>query len=263
MHYVDEGDGPAIVFVHGNPAWSFEFRELIMGLQSDYRCIALDHIGFGLSSRSSNHRDHHPQAHALRFAALLDHLDVEAASLYLSDWGGPIGLQVAQQQPHRFTRLIITNTWCWPVNRDPYYIFFSSLMRSPLGQVLIKRFNFFVNGVMPRAIGPKSTISTQAMDHYRNAQPSPGERAACAAFPGYILGATDWLRSIWDNRAAFSAKPALILWGTRDIAFRRKELNRWRGELSNAQVHEFEEVGHFVAEEAPERILPLLREFLS
>lgn len=87
--------------------------------------------------------------------------------------------------------------------------------------------------------------------------------AARAAFQGYILGSTDWLRPIWDNRAAFSAKPAPILWGTRDIAFRRKELNRWRGKLSNAQVHEFEEVGHFVAEEAPARILPLLREFLS
>ena len=263
MHYVVEGAGPDIVFVHGNPAWSFEFRQLILDLRSDFRCIAIDHVGFGLSSRSSDGRDHHPRSHARRLAALLEHLEVEDAAFFLSDWGGPIGLQVAQQQPQRMARLIITNTWCWPVNRDPYYIFFSSVMGGPLGRMLIKRFNMFVNAIMPRAIGPNSVIDAEVMEHYRNAQASPGERSACAAFPGHILGASDWLGSIWDSRAAFCSKPALVLWGMRDIAFRRKEMDRWMSELSDARIHELPEIGHFVAEEAPDRVLPLIREFLS
>ncbi len=263
MHYVDEGEGPTIVFVHGNPGWSFEFRELIKDLRADHRCIAMDHIGFGLSSRSQLRHDYDPRTHAARFTALLDHLEVKEAVLFLSDWGGPIGLDFARRQPHRVSRLIVTNTWCWPVNRDPYYIFFSTMMRSPLGQFLIKRFNFFVNGIMTRAMGKASKVPSEVMDHYRNAQPAPAERAACAAFPGHILSSTQWLGSIWADRAAFSSKPSLILWGLQDIAFRRKELERWKLTLSDSRPHEFSDVGHFIAEEGPARILPLVREFLA
>ncbi len=135
-------------------------------------------------------------------------------------------------------------------------------MRSPLGQFLIKRRNFFVNGVMPRAVGVQSALTTEVMDHYRNAQP-PGGRDASAALPGHIVGASSWLSSIWDDRATFRDKPALILWGLKDIAFRRKELGRWQTELSNPETHTLDDVGHFVAEEAPERVAPLLREFVG
>ena len=90
MHYVDEGEGEPIVFVHGNPAWSFEFRHLIKGLRSGYRCIALDHVGFGLSSRSDRSEDHHPKRHAARFASLIDHLELQDLTLVMEDWGGPI-----------------------------------------------------------------------------------------------------------------------------------------------------------------------------
>ena len=209
MHYVDEGSGTPIVFVHGNPAWSFEFRQLIEGLRSDFRCIAPDHIGFGLSSRSGRREDHHPAAHAERFAALLDHLEVRDATLFLTDWGGPIGLEFARRHPHRVARIVIANTWCWPVADDRHFVMFSFMMRSWLGQFLIKRFNFFVTQVMPRAVGDKAVLTPEVMSHYRNAQPTPEARAACAAFPGHIVGASDWLRSIWDERATFRRQAGL------------------------------------------------------
>ncbi|MDE0538941.1 MAG: alpha/beta fold hydrolase, partial [Rhodospirillales bacterium] len=88
MHYIDEGAGEPIVFVHGNPAWSFEFRHVVRELRSDFRCVALDHVGFGLSSRSARREDHHPESHARRFAALLDHLDLRDITLFMNDWGG-------------------------------------------------------------------------------------------------------------------------------------------------------------------------------
>ncbi len=263
MHYVDEGAGEPIVFVHGNPAWSFEFRHLIAGLQSDFRCVAPDHIGFGLSSRSSRTEDHHPSAHAENLASLLNELELDNLTLFLTDWGGPIGLDFARRFPDRVSKLVIANTWCWPVDRELHFRFFSSMMASPLGQYLIKRRNYFVNGVMPRAVGDKAVLSPEVMEHYRRAQPSPDDRAANAALPGHIVGATDWLSSIWNERSAFCAKPALVLWGSKDIAFRSKELDRWRSELSDAEVHEFADCGHFLAEEAPERILPLLHTFLK
>ena len=262
MHYVDEGDGPVIVFVHGNPSWSFEFRHLIADLRSDFRCIASDHIGFGLSSRSEDKDDHHPHSHARRFATLLDHLQIDSATLFMSDWGGPIALDYACRRPSRVSRLVIANTWCWLVNRDPHFIFFSSMMRSPLGQYLIKQCNFFVNDVMPRAIGVKSAISDDVMGHYRQAQPSPRERAACAALPGYIISESKWLGEIWEDRASFDSKPTTILWGERDIAFRTKELERWQSALSDVEVHRFSDVGHFVAEEAPDRVVATLRDFV-
>ena len=262
MHFVDEGEGEPIVFVHGNPTWSFEFRHLIEGLRSEFRCIAPDHIGFGLSSRNDRHEDHHPRSHADRFAALLDYLDLRDMTLFMTDWGGPLGLDFARKHRDRVKRLVISNTWCWPVGDDFHFRSFSFLMSSWIGQYLIKRHNVFVNQVMPKAVGHRSVLTPEVMAHYRHAQPSPEARSASAALPGHIVGASDWLGSIWRERTAFVDKPALILWGHRDIAFRKKELDRWVSALSDLELHEFEDGGHFLAEEAPERVVTTLRAFM-
>ena len=262
MHYVDEGEGEPIVFVHGNPTWSFEFRHLIKELRSAFRCIAPDHVGFGLSSRSVRRDDHHPESHANRFAALLDHLDLRDLTLYMTDWGGPISLDFARRQPDRVKRLVIANTWCWPVGDDLHFRSFSFLMSSWLGQYFIKRHNVFVNKVMPKAVGKRSVLTPGVMDHYRRAQPSPDARSASSTLPGYIVGASEWLGSIWRERAAFAGIPALILWGFRDIAFREKELDRWKAELSDFELHVFEDCGHFLAEEAPDQLVAAIRDFM-
>ena len=263
MHYLDEGAGAPLVFVHGNPAWSFEFRHPIRELRSEFRCIAPDHVGFGLSSRSARREDHHPRSHAQRFAALLDHLDLRDITLFMNDWGGPIGLDFARRHPERIRRLVIANSWCWPVGDDFHFRSFSFLMSCRIGQYLIRHRNMFVNKVMPKAVGDRSILTPEVMAHYRNAQPAPAARAANAALPGYITGASDWLRSIWDDRAAFADKPALLLWGLKDIAFRRKELERWKSALPNHELREFEDCGHFLAEEAPDRVVAALRDFMK
>ena len=263
MHLVDEGAGEPIVFVHGNPAWSFEFRHLIKGLRSDFRCIAPDHIGFGLSSRSDRRRDHQPAALAREFTALIDYLELSDITLFLTDWGGPIGLDFARKQPDRLKRIVIANTWCWPVADDVHFRSFSFLMSSWVGQYLIRNRNFFVNRVMPKAVGNKAVLAPEIMAHYRMAMPTPDARSASAALPGHIVGATDWLHSIWSERAAFVNYPALIFWGLKDIAFRKKELDRWKSELSAVESHELQGCGHFLAEEAPEKLVEALHAFMS
>ncbi len=263
MHYIDEGAGEPLVFVHGNPAWSFEFRHPVRELRPEFRCVAPDHIGFGLSSRSARREDHHPESHARRFAALLDHLGLRDITLFMTDWGGPIGLDFARRHPDRVRRLVIANSWCWPVGDDFHFKSFSFLMSSWVGRYLIRHRNMFVNMVMPKAVGDRRILTPEVMAHYRNAQPSPAARAASAALPGYIAGASDWLGSIWDDRAAFADKPALLLWGFRDIAFRRKELERWKSALPNRELHEFQDCGHFLAEEAPDRVVSALRAFMA
>ncbi len=263
MHFVDEGKGEPVVFLHGNPSWSFEFRGPIAGLRGEYRCVAPDHVGFGLSSRSGRAEDHRPQAHARRFEALMDRLGLDGITLFVTDWGGPIGLDFARRHPDRVKRLVVANSWCWPVGGDFHFRSFSFLMSSRLGQYLIRRRNAFVDRAMPMAVGDRRALTPEIMAHYRNALPTPDARAASAAFPGQIVGAGEWLGDIWDDRAKFADKPALILWGLRDIAFRRKELERWKSALSGCEVHEFADCGHFLAEEAPDRVLPLLRDFLE
>ncbi len=145
---------------------------------------------------------------------------------------------------------------------EPHFKSFSFLMSSRLGQYLIKRHNIFVNQVLPKAVGVKSVLTPDILAHYRNAQPNPDARLANAALPGHIVGATGWLRSVWSERAAFVQKPALILWGLKDIAFREQELERWKSELTDFELHEFEDCGHFLAEEAPDRVLLALRAFI-
>lgn len=173
------------------------------------------------------------------------------------------GIEAELAGPDRVKRLVIGNTWCWPVGDDFHFRWFSFLTSSRIGQYLLRRHNIFVNKLMPMWAGNKDVLTPEIMAHYRNALPSPAERAANAALPGYIVGAGDWLGSIWRGRAAFADKPALIVWGHRDIAFRKKELDRWKSELSDVEVHEFEDCGHYLAEEAPEKLTSALRAFMD
>ena len=136
------------------------------------------------------------------------------------------------------------------------------MMASWVGRCLIKRRNFFVNKVVPMAVGRKDVLTRQVVEHYRNAQSTPDLRSASAARPGAGVGETDRFRSIWSDREAFTRMPTLVLWGMRDIAFRRKEPERWKSELADFELHEFEDCGHFLAEECPERVLAALSPFM-
>lgn len=263
IHYVDEGQGAPVVFVHGNPTWSFEYRGLIKALRDSYRCIAPDHLGFGLSDNTQNPADHHPKAHAENFAALMDHLKLDQVTLVFSDWGGPIALDWARKNPQRVAGLAVLNSWCWPVDDDPHFVKFSKMMSSGPIQFLIRHFNFFITQVTPKAVGNKAVLTKEVMAHYKNAQPDPASRAASAAMPGHIIGATEWLREIWNDRAQFVGKPALIVWGHKDIAFRQKELDTWKVALQNHTVHELPDCGHFLAEEASEKVAGYIRGFVS
>src|ERR1022692_4366977 len=117
MHYVDEGHGDPIVMLHGNPGWSFEFRNIIKELSKTHRCIAPDHIGFGLSDKPVNW-DYLPINQAANFEKLMDSLDLKNITMIVKDWGGPIGLSYAIKHPEKIKKLVILNTWLWSVKDD-------------------------------------------------------------------------------------------------------------------------------------------------
>jgi haloalkane dehalogenase len=261
LHYLDEGAGEPVVMVHGNPAWSFLYRHFIKGLSAEVRCVAPDHIGFGLSDKPLEW-SYRPLDHARNLQALIEHLGLRNITLVVQDWGGPIGLSYAVNQPDNVKSLVLMNTWMWPVDDDWYYRAFSGFMGGPLGRFLIQRYNFFVNGVMKMATADKSRLPRAVHQHYVQPLANPAERKGCWTLPKEIIASSDWLKELWERRAQIADKPVLILWGLKDIAFRQKELQTWLALFGDCQVHRLQGVGHFVQEEYGREAAPILAEFL-
>ena len=262
LHYVDEGDGQPIVMLHGNPTWSFLYRKLVKRLSPRYRCIVPDYIGFGLSDKPGDW-SYLPEEHAKNLEALIEHLGLKDITLVVGDWGGPIGMQYAVTHPENVKRLVVTNTWAWPVNRDFHYVSFSAFMGGPIGRLLIKRFNFFVTSFMRAAFGDKSKLGGHAHQHYKDALPTAAARKGCYVFPRQIIASTPWLEQLWDKMSVLKDKPTLFVWGMKDVAFREKELKQWQQALPNSLTLRLNTVGHFVAEEAPEELGEAVGSFLA
>ncbi len=263
LHYLDEGKGRPIVMVHGNPAWSFLYRHLIQALRAEYRCIAPDQLGFGLSDKPRGW-SYHPQDHAENLTALITGLGLRDIVLVVQDWGGPIGLSYAVTHPENVSGIVVLNTWAWPVHRDPYYLLFSGFMGGPIGRVLIRRYNFFARVIMRQVFGEKQRLSAAVHEHYLRPLAKPADRTGSYVFPGQIIGATGWLKALWGRIHALDEIPKLFVWGMKDIAFRERELRRWESTFPDARVVRLPTVGHFVQEEAPDRleaeILPFLQQ---
>ena len=262
LHYVDEGSGPPIVMIHGNPTWSFLYRKLIKRLRPEYRCIAMDHLGFGLSDKPEDW-SYLPRDHATNLTALIEGLGLKNITLVVQDWGGPIGLSYAVAHPENIARIVIMNTWAWPVNRDPYYIAFSGFMGGPIGRMLIRRYNFFAKSIMRQAFGDKHKLSAAAHEHYLLALATPEDRTGCFVFPKQIIKSTPWLAQIWENISVLNKIPKLIVWGMKDIAFREKELKRWERAFPDARTIRLDSVGHFVQEESPDELADAVVAFLE
>jgi len=262
LHYVDEGEGSPVVMVHGNPTWSFLYRDLIKRLSAEHRCVAIDHLGFGLSDKPRGW-SYLPQDHAANLAALIDALQLKDITLVVQDWGGPIGLSYAVAHPEQVARIVLMNTWAWPVNRDPYYIAFSGFMGGPIGRTLIRRYNFFAGTMMRRLFGDRSKLTASAHAQYLRALPTRADREGCLVLPKQIVAATPWLGRLWSGMPALAGKPVLIVWGMKDIAFREKELRRWEAVFPEARIVRLAGVGHFVQEEAPEELARAVGAFLE
>ncbi len=261
MHYVDKGSGAPVVMLHGNPTWSFLYRKLIQRLSPAYRCIAPDFLGFGLSDKPRDW-SYLPEEHAGTLTDLIHELELKNITLVVQDWGGPIGMAYATAHPDNIARVVVMNTWAWPVNRDPHYLVFSLFMGGPIGRMLIRKRNFFANNVMRGAFGDKSRLIHEIHEQYLRALPFEDDRKGCSVFPGQIIGSTPWLRTIRQGLPALRHKPALLVWGMKDIAFREKELRRWQQVFPGAETIRLQSVGHFVQEEAPEELADAVETFL-
>ncbi len=262
IHYVDEGEGEAVLFVHGNPTWSFEHRRLIGHLSANFRCIALDHLGFGLSDKPYD-VSYLPQFHAANLARLIEKLGLREITLVVHDWGGPIGLSYALDHPQNIKRIIAYNSWFWSVAGDRTFERFSGFVGGPIGRFLCRYFNFFARVLIPASVGNRKALSKTAHAHFIKAFPTARSRKGTWVFPGAIIGQSKWLESLWAKRAALRDKPALLLWGLKDVAFTAALLARWQSAFPDHVTATFPAVGHFVAEEAGDRVMPHVDSFLQ
>ncbi len=252
VHYIDEGDGPPILLCHGNPTWSFLYRDIIVALRDHFRCIAPDYLGFGLSDRPEGF-GYTIDEHARVVGEFVDHLGLDGYLTMGQDWGGPIGMSVAVERADRLRGVVLGNTWFWPADELTTKIF-SRVMSSPPMQWAILHRNFFVERLIPA--GTEHRPSTAVMTHYRAVQPNPEARKGVAKMPGEILAARPLLERLGrEVPAKLGAKPALFVWGMKDFAFRPgPSLPRMRAAFPDHVLVELATAKHFIQEDAPHAI---------
>jgi haloalkane dehalogenase len=258
VHYVDEGSGPPLLLLHGNPTWSFLYRELIKGLSDRFRCIAPDYPGFGLS-RAAPGYGFTPREHADVLEQLVLQLDLAGVTMMVQDWGGPIGFALATRHPDRFAAFVIGNTWAWPKS-DPGTQLFSRFLGGPIGRRLIMGRNFFVERILPGGVSRRK-LSEEVMDAYRGPFPTPESRRPVAVFPREILGSKPFLAEVERGLAALRDRQALLVWPTKDVAFRARERERWEQCFPEHRTVILEGANHYIQEDAPEEITSAIRDW--
>ena len=269
MHYLDEGAGPPVVMLHGNPTWSFYYRNLVLALRGDQRIIVPDHIGCGLSDKPDASR--YPYTLVRRvddLEALLDHLGIkENVTLVLHDWGGIIGMAWASRHPERVKRLVVLNTAAFhlpPGKRLPWSLWL--VRQTPLGPFLVRGMNAFSRGAVRHcAMRP---LHNDVRAAYLAPYNSWSNRIAVLRFvqdiplrpgdPGY-----DLVTAVQEGLGRFRGVPMLICWGERDFVFDGDFLAEWRRRFPEAEVHAFPGAGHFVLEDAGEEIARLVSNFFA
>jgi cis-3-alkyl-4-acyloxetan-2-one decarboxylase len=261
MHYVDEGprDAPVIVFVHGNPTWSFYWRKLIIGLRDKFRCIAVDHIGMGLSDRPQSPR-YLLNDHLTRLRGLVDALQVKRAHWVGHDWGGCMVAGMAVRRPDEVQSITWMNTAAFISPDIPFSI---AMCRWPVfGPLSVLYGNAFAGVAAWRA--PQRPLSAPVKKGYLAPYQNAHDRIATLRFvediplhPSHPSHAT--LATIEAGLPTLKGKPITLFWGDADFCFTPTFRKRFEKEFPAAEVHAWPECGHYVLEDAGDRILPLLR----
>lgn len=262
MHYVDEGMGDLILFVHGTPTWSFEWRDAVRHLSRTHRCIAVDHLGFGLSSRPTDF-DYTPESHARMLRELVERLGLENITLVVHDFGGPIALPLALDAPGLVRRLVVLNSWMWSLNDDADMRRAGRLAGGWLGRFLYRHMNFSLRVITPSAYAERRKLTPAIHAQYLAPFPDADSRGQVLwPLARAILGSSEYYDSLWRRRERLADVPALIIWGMKDPAFKPHMLERWKTIVPSARVVELP-VGHWPQEESPEEVTRALREFVS
>jgi pimeloyl-ACP methyl ester carboxylesterase len=268
LHYLDEGsaDHHVVVLLHGNPTWSFYWRTLIPELSRHFRVITPDHIGCGLSDQPQVY-PYNLEQHISNLESLIENLRLNRLSLVMHDWGGAIGTGYATRHPEHIERLVVCNTSAffkpvlyWPIK----------ISRAPIiGDLLVRGLNAFALGALIIGTSQRRRFTPSVRAGYLAPYRSWRQRVAILQFVRDIPleshhPTRKTLDEIESRLPLLAKKPILALWGADDPVFTVKTfLAGWRGYFPNIEEHVFDHAGHYVVEDAHERMLPLILRFLT
>jgi cis-3-alkyl-4-acyloxetan-2-one decarboxylase len=266
LHYVDEGprDASPLLFLHGNPTWSYLWRRQIADLSAGgHRCVALDHMGFGRSDKPPHLAAYSLERHVDNAIAFVDSLDLRDVTLVAHDWGGPIGLGAMLERPDRLRRVVLMNTWAWEL---PSFLppFLREFRTEGLGEILALGGNLFVESI-PGGMARRE-VDPVMMDAYRAPFPDYWSRAGTLAFQREIpLTERDRSASLMagiHERLPSLDVPALLVWGMRDPVFQPVFLEQWRELLPHARSVELADASHYLVEDDPDGVTAAIGDFL-
>jgi haloalkane dehalogenase len=266
-HYLDEGPegGSPLVMVHGNPTWSFYWRNLVAALQDRYRIVVPDHIGCGLSDKPQQYPYDLAQ-HTDNLVRLIRELDLHHATLLAHDWGGAIGLGAALAERERFSRIVLFNTAAFPPPFVPLRI---RVCRMPLlGATAVRGLNLFARAALTMAVEKRERITPAVSAGLLAPYDNWNNRVAIDRFVAdipFTRRHPTW--SVLENLEArlpeLGGLAIMLIWGMRDWCFRPSCLARFAQSWPAAEIHRLEDAGHYVVEDAHERIVPMLEAFFQ
>jgi len=266
-HYLDEGEGPVLLLVHGNPTWSFYWRELVKALRGRYRVVVPDHIGCGLSDKPrADSYSYRLNQRISDLETFIEQLGLQRITLLAHDWGGAIGMGAAAGAPHRFRRFVLLNTAAFRSRRCPLRI---RICRTPLlGRLAVQGLNLFARAATRMAVCRHERMTPAVRAGLLAPYDSWHNRIAIDRFvrdiplhprhPSYQT-----LAEVEAGLSQFRAHPICLIWGMRDWCFTPYFLGRFLGLFPEAEVHRLHDAGHYVVEDAHERIVPLVEAFLE
>ena len=268
-HYLDEGDGDPVVMVHGNPSWSFYYRKLTRQLSKHYRVIVPDHIGCGLSMKPADSLyQYRLQRRVDDLERLIEHLQLpQKITLVVHDWGGMIGMAWAMRHPERLARLVLMNTAAFHLPVEKKLPLALKICRdTQFGAFLVQGFNLFARAAA--RIGCQRTpMPAELRQLYCSPYDNWQHRLSTLRFvqdiplepddPSYAL-----VSEVEEGLKQFAHVPVCIVWGEKDFVFDHHFLQQWEQHFSQARIHRFADCGHYILEDAPEEVIPIIRDFL-
>lgn len=270
QHYLDEGSGPPVVMVHGNPTWSFYYRNLVKLLKGRYRCIVPDHVGCGYSDKPDDTRYSYTLEQRVDdLDALLNHLGItENVTLIVHDWGGMIGMGWASRYPERIARLVVFNTAAFHLPKSKAFPPALRLGRNTAaGAFLIRAFNAFCVSAT-RVCVKRKPLPPEVKKAYLEPYNNWKNRIAVARFvqdiplkpgdPAYAV-----VDEVQQGLGRFKNKPMMICWGSQDFVFSDHFLEEWVKYFPQAEVHRFPDYGHYILEDAATEIDALINNFFA
>lgn len=261
MHYVEEGSGHTLLFVHGTPSWSFDYRNVIKHFSSHFRCVAIDHIGFGLSDKPSGY-DYSTQNHSRTLERFVKEKGLDNITLVVHDFGGPIGFDFATRNPHKIKHIVVLNSWLWNSDDDPAFRKMRRVLRSPLLPFLYRSLNFSPRFLLPSSFG-EHKLPPYLLSQYTRPFANAGQRNGPLAFARSLLHDQAWFQDIWGRLGELTQRPTLFIWGMKDKFVAPLYLDKFQERFTNSKTLQLPTCGHFPQEEQPDEVVKAIRQFLE